>query len=98
MGRLTTGSVVLQLVFFFFSNVPTNIDFSESSDSCSMYSVQVLQLYSVGETGWSALTPFYPEPEPKDFFRHMKLKELITSRSSLQKKKMLKEVFQTGEI
>ena len=86
MGRLTTGSVVLQLVFFFFSNVPTNIDFSESSDSCSMYSVQVLQLYSVGETGWSALTPFYPEPEPKDFFRHMKLKELITSRSSLQKK------------
>lgn len=71
---------------FFFSNVPTNIDFSESSDSCSMYSVQVLQLYSVGETGWSALTPFYPEPEPKDFFRHMKLKKLITSRSSLQKK------------
>ena len=48
MGRLTTGSAVLQLlVFFFFSNVPTNIDFSESSDSCSMYSVQVLQLYSV---------------------------------------------------
>lgn len=61
MGRLTTGSVVLQLlVFFFFSNVPANIDFSESSDSCSMYSVQVLQLYSVGETGWSALTPILP--------------------------------------
>ena len=95
MGRLTTGSVVLQLLVFFFSNVPTNIDFSESSDRCSVYSIQVLQLYSVGETGWSALTPFYPEPEPKDFFRHMKLQELITSRSSLQKK-MLKEVFQTG--
>ena len=95
MGRLTTGSVVLQLLVFFFSNVPTNIDFSESSDRCSVYSIQVLQLYSVGETGWSALTPFYPEPEPKDFFRHMKLQELITSRSSLQKK-MLKEVFQAS--
>ena len=83
MGRLTTDSVVLQLAFF--SNVPTNIDFSESSDSCSMYSVQILQLYSVGDTGWSALTPFYPEPEPKDFFRHTKLKELIIIRSSLQK-------------
>ena len=62
MGRLTTGSAVLQLLvfFFFFPNVPTNIDFSESSDSSSMYSVQVLQLYSVGETGWSALTPILP--------------------------------------
>lgn len=94
IGRLTAGLVVLQILVFF-SNVPTNIDFSESSDSCSMYSVQVLQLYSVGETGWSALTPFYPELEPKDFFRNTKLKELITSRSSLQK--TLKEVFQTGE-
>lgn len=83
MGSLTTDSVVLQLAFF--SNVPTNMDFSESSDSSSMYSVQILQLYSAGETGWSALTPFYPEPEPKDFFRHTKLKELIILRSSLQK-------------
>lgn len=61
-----------------------------------MYSVQVLLAVFSRRDRVSALTPFYPEPEPKDFFRHMKLKELITSRSSLQKK-MLKEVFQTGE-
>lgn len=41
-----------------------------------MRSVQVLQLYSVGETGWSARTPFYPEPKLKDFPRHTKAERI----------------------
>lgn len=44
------GSVVFQ-VLIIFPSLPATVDFSEASSSCSLHSVQVLELYSVGESG-----------------------------------------------
>lgn len=75
-GKLTASLVVLWILVFF-PNVPPTIYFSESSNSHSKHSVQVLQLYSVGKTGWSVLTPSYLEPEPGLLFFIMNFVELI---------------------
>lgn len=97
MGRLTTGSVVLQLlVFFFFPMFLLILTFQSPQIAVPCILSRFYSCIQQERQGGVHLLPFYPEPEPKDFFRHMKLKKLITSRSSLQKK-MLKEVFQTGE-
>ena len=40
----------------FFPNPPAIICFSESSNSCCMYSVQVLRVHSVGQTARNVLT------------------------------------------
>lgn len=58
-----------------------------------MYSVQVFQLYSAGEIGWSAFTPFYPEAEPKDFFGHTNAERINHQQIFTSKK--LKEALQT---
>lgn len=55
-GKLTTPLEVLQILVVF-THLPATVYFSETSNTCSVYSVQVLWLQSVGKTGWRVVTP-----------------------------------------
>lgn len=61
--KLTTILVVLQILVFF-PNPPATNYFSKSSNDCFTQSVQILQLYSMGDTAWGMPSPSYLEQEP----------------------------------
>lgn len=55
-GNLTTPLEVLQILVIF-THLPATVYFSEPSNTCSAYSVQVLWLQLIGKTGWRVVTP-----------------------------------------
>lgn len=62
-GRLNTGLVVLQILVI--PTLPATVHSLESLHSCSVHSLQVLELRLPGEAGWGMPTPADLEPKPK---------------------------------
>lgn len=60
-GKLTASLVVLQILVF--PNLPATIYFSESSNSCSMHSVQVYKSGIPERDGGHVITPPHLELE-----------------------------------
>lgn len=62
-GRLNTGLVVLQILVI--PTLPATVHGLESLHSCTVHSLQVLELRLPGEAGWGMPTPADLEPKPK---------------------------------